>query len=293
MNLFILLTGFMLMALLSVYPRSGEWSGAIVTLYFMLQFFPTLLMEIRNLNYYKLMRNRRTTRKAELQPRRFFDFVSPKIIALAALVYFAFILFVYYINQFEFPWFGGYWNIAGITAGNIFFAAIIFWNMYGKKTDPFQAHEDRLRQIELIVKQMVFISIVMTIYVTIVVSLSALDLRSLQPAVRSLYFQLIAVISLWSLRIDNINFTVYKEDSSQESNEKMNSMVNEEETDNEKNSHRKKRVGLALGLSFGVVLALILAPNVFGLVLGASTGMILGIVIGSLIDSRKGASPII
>ena len=136
----------------------------------------------------------------------------PTIIGIAIFVYFAFIGFILYVRQFEFPWFGGYWNIVIVTAGNFFFAGIIFWHLYGKKRDPYQAYEDRIRQMAVIVKQVVFISIAMTMYVVIIVLLASLDLRNLQPTVLSLYLQLVAVIGFQTLRIDTINFEVYKED---------------------------------------------------------------------------------
>jgi hypothetical protein len=213
-NLFILLAGLLLMPVLFGYSRSGEWDETIVTTYFMVQFSPMILMEIGALKYYKLMRktDSRTTRKADLHPRRLFDFISPTLIGLAIFVYFAFIGFILYVRQFEFPWFGGYWNIVIVTAGNIFFAGIIFWHLYGKKMDPYQAYEDRIRQIALTVKKVVFISIAVTLYLVIIVLLASLDLRSLQPTVLSLYLQLVAVIGFRTLQIDTINFEVYKED---------------------------------------------------------------------------------
>lgn len=213
-NLFILLAGLLLMLGLLGYSRSGEWGETIVTTYFMAQVFPMILIEIGAFKYYKLMRktDSRTTRKADLHPRRLFDFISPPMIGLAIFIYFAFIGFILYLRQFEFPWFGGYWNIVIVTAGNIFFAGIIIWHLYGKKIDPYQAYEDRIRQMALIVEKVVFISIAMTLYVVIIVLLASLDLRNLQPTVLSLYFQLVAVIGFRTIRIDTINFEVYKED---------------------------------------------------------------------------------
>ena len=209
LNVAVLLVGLSLLAVFFGDSRSGQWDmGNFVFPYFMIQFFPVMLLEIRSFKYYRLMRkaDSRTTRKAELQPRRLFDFISPTMIGLAVLVYFAFIALILYIRQFDFPWFGGYWNIVGVTAANIFFAAIVAWNMYGKKRDPYQAYEDRKRQIELVVQQMVFMSIAATTFMALEVILASLDLRDLQPTVMSLYFQLIAVICLRTLRIDNIKF---------------------------------------------------------------------------------------
>ena len=216
MNHIILLAGMILIAMLLAISRSGEWDHVIAQWYFLVQFFPVMLLDLSSLKEFKLMRNAnsRTTRKAELHPRRLFDFISPAIIGLAIFVYIAFILLVLYIRQFEFQWFGRYWNIVIVTAFNLFFAGIIFWYMYGKKLNPHQAYEDRIRHIEIIVKLLVFLSIAATMFIALSVVLAALDLRHLQPIAQSLYFQLMAVISLQGYyRSDYTkDFEVYKED---------------------------------------------------------------------------------
>ncbi len=120
-------------------------------------------------------------------------------------------LFVLYIRQFEFPWFGGYWNIVATTAINLLFAGIVIWKMYGKKLDPHQAYEDRIRHIEVTVKTMLLISIVATLFIAISIVLASLDLRNFEPIAISLYLQLITVLGLRNYRIDNIDFEVYKE----------------------------------------------------------------------------------
>ncbi len=151
-NLFILLAGLLILEVLLGISRSGEWDHAIASWYFFVQLFPMMLLELSSLKEFKLMRNAhsRTTRKAELHPRRLFDFISPSIIGMAIITYVAFVLLVLYIRQFEFPWFGGYWNIVIVTAANLFFAGIMFWYMYGKKLNPLQAYQDRMKHIELI-----------------------------------------------------------------------------------------------------------------------------------------------
>jgi uncharacterized membrane protein len=155
-----------------------------------------------------------TTRKADLRPRRLFDFVSPTAIGLALLVYVAFVVLIFYLRQFDFPWFGGYANIVGITAMNLGFAAIAFrYLLYGKRNDPYQTSGDRLRVIELSLKLLVSVSIIATLFVTLAISLRALDLPSLFPVAQSLFLQLITVIVFRAFRIDNVDFEVYKEDS--------------------------------------------------------------------------------
>ena len=157
-----------------------------------------MLLELSSLKEFKLMRNAhsRTTRKAELHPRRLFDFISPTIIGMAIITYVAFVLLVLYIRQFEFPWFGGYWNIVTVTAANLFFAGVGSWYMYGQKLNLHQAYQDRMKHIELMVKILVFTSIAATMFIALSVVLAALDLRHLQSIAQCLYLQLLAVICL-------------------------------------------------------------------------------------------------
>ncbi|NKB69333.1 MAG: hypothetical protein GKR89_19860 [Candidatus Latescibacteria bacterium] len=285
MNVGILLAGVALLVGLVFFPRSGAWDGAIVNAYFMLQFFPVLLMEMWYLRYYRRMRkaDARTTRKAELHPRRLFDFISPTLIGLVLLVYFAFVGLILYIRQFDFPWFGGYWNIVGVTAANLLFAGIVCWNLYGVKRDPYQSYEDRKRHLSLIAKQMVFMSIAMTLFIAIIVVFASLDMRPLQAGVTSIYLQLMAVIGFRTLRIDSLDFDVYKGDP----NHTESTGPNEQETEQGQipPGNTAMSTGLSLGLVFGAGVGL-----VFGeLAIGAGLGMILGIIIGSRLDRQQKA----
>ena len=221
MNSLILLVGLLILAGLAAYPASVKWGdrsdfysySSIAFLYFFLQFIPTLFLDISSLKCFKLMRYANSSRKAELKPRRLFDFVSPGVLGMAVAIYLAFWIFIIYVRTFEFDWFGGFGNILGATVMNAFFALAVFWQIYGKKRDPHQAGEDRKRQISILIHICVFVSIAATVFVAISVTLSALDLRNFQPVAQSMYFQIIAAICLQAYRMDSItNFEVYKED---------------------------------------------------------------------------------
>lgn len=214
-NLFILIAGFVILALLVAIPHDVDVHNAIAMGYFFAQMFPVVLLDLGSLKDFKLMRNdnTRTTRKAALQPRRFFDFISPALFGIAAITYIGFVLLVVYIEQFGFPWFGGYLNIVIVTAMNVFFLGIMLWHMYGKKLNPYQAYEDRVRQIRTIGKVLTFTSIAATLFGALSISLSAFDIRHLLPIFLSMYFQLLAVIGLQVYRIDHTNFEVYRKDS--------------------------------------------------------------------------------
>ncbi len=217
MNLPILLIG-MLLVLVGVFSPSEEmlrWdSQSVLMFYFLLQVCPLMLVERSGFKYFRLMRkaNSRTTRKAELHPRRLFDFVSPTLVSMAIFSYIVVILLVLYVIRHPFPGFAGPINIVMITAVNILFAGIVVKNLYGKRGDPHQAHADRLKGIAIAEKMMVVTSIVVNLFLAIVFVLPALNLRDLGDLFQMLFFQLCVVIGSRTLRIDNIDFEVYKDD---------------------------------------------------------------------------------
>ncbi len=217
MNLFALLAGFalVLVGLFRPTEKMLNWdSDSVLLIYLLLQYSPLIIASTAGFTYFSLMRkaDSRTTRKAELRPRSLFDFVSPAVFGLAIFVYVAFVVLILYVRQFEFPWFGGYMNIVGITVANLLFAGIIVHNLYGKKKDPYQSYEDRARQTGIIIRALVWTSILATGFVALSIGLAAFDLRHLQPISFSLYVQLLAAITFRATRIDDVNFEVYRED---------------------------------------------------------------------------------
>ncbi len=215
LNLFALLVGLGLVAM--GISASGDqmlpWdTGNVLTMYFFVQFLPLIVATRAGFTYFNPKRaaDSRSTRTADLRRRRLFDYVSPAFVGIALFVYSAFVLFIIYIEQFGFPWFGGYLNIVGITAIHGFFGGMIVRLMYGKRKDPYQASEDRERQIELGVKSMIFVGIAATLFVMLEIGLHALDLQNHSGTIMSLYFQLIALVSFREFRIEDTDFEVYR-----------------------------------------------------------------------------------
>jgi len=183
--------------------------------FFLLQIVPMLWIEHTLRAELKLMRelDTRSTRSADLSPRRLFDVMSPALFWSIVVVYLGFWVFVIWFRQFDYPWFGGYLNNLIITAMNLFFASILGWHMYGKKLNPHQATEDRIRHTRRIALLLGLVSIAATLYAVMTILLSAAEYREFQPFARSLYFQVIAFMSFQVYRIDNSNFDVYREDA--------------------------------------------------------------------------------
>ncbi len=214
LNLSILLAGLVLLAVLLGYSRSGEWDHAIAMWFYIVQLVPLMLLDLAAVKEFKLMRSASSgsARTAVLRPRNLFNFVSPAFFGAAVFTYFSFILLVLYFVQNPFDGFGGILNIAIVSAMNLVIAAIIFRKIYGKKLDPHQSHDDRMRKIGRLAKILIFISIAATLFGAINLVVAALDSRSLQPVLHSVYYQLLAVACCMTYyRIGDTNFDVYKE----------------------------------------------------------------------------------
>ena len=187
-----------------------DWdSQSVLVFYFMLQSSPWIVILVNpGFTFFNLARKPDTdrTRVAVLERRRLLDFVSSRLLYLAAATYIAFVLFV--IAKPEL-WGAGYWNILFVSFLNVFFAGVIAFHLYGRKTDPHQSHEDRLRQIHVGVNLAVLGSIGGTLILVINVGLQNYA-GGLQDMAISLYLQLVVYSTLWLFRIDDVNFEVYK-----------------------------------------------------------------------------------
>jgi len=215
---FILLLGLLLSVLLLTTVPSTSWDD-MVAFYFMLQLVPIFYLEISAYKTFKLMRrnNSLSTRVADLQPRHLFNFVSPKLVGIAVFMYICFMLFILFMSQNDL-YVGNAANIKmiSVTVSNLLFIAIIYSNLNGKKLNPHQAHQDRMSQMELVITQMVLISIASTGFLAFDTMADFLTITELMPFFQSVFLQLVAVISLWgfsSSRMKNIDFEVYKKDS--------------------------------------------------------------------------------
>ncbi|MBT5073183.1 MAG: hypothetical protein HOJ34_08315 [Kordiimonadaceae bacterium] len=194
-----------------------EIKDSMVTLFAMLQFFPFMLLEIAELNHYKLMReeNKAPKRSADLKRRNYFDYISPLKFSLAVIMFGIYITFNLYRNDFNLS-FGsdGLITLVTIIGVHIYFAITVIWIMYGKKLDPHQEHKDRDRHIGGVVSTTYLVSIAVSTFLLIYGLLQHYSLDPWEPVALSIYFQLCAYIGLGTMlrtnTVENINFEVYK-----------------------------------------------------------------------------------
>ncbi len=218
LNILALLVGLGLVFVGLAWPQEemlGWDTTSVLALYMALQFAPLLV--VATSGGFVFFNSRRTpdersTRRADLRRRRVLDFVSPWAIGLAIAVYLGFVAFVIYVERFDYSWFGGYWNIVGVTGLNLVFAVVVRRQLVGKRPDPYQAEADRLRETEFTLKTMLFVSIAGTLFIALSIGMHALERGSWTPLATSLYVQLVGYASYRAFRIEGVDFEVYREE---------------------------------------------------------------------------------
>lgn len=183
----------------------------------MLIYTATKHQQLMKISYNKT--NKGISRKAELRPRRLFDFVSQRLVVVAAFLYCAYIIINLLIHDFAlFSKDEVIISIVGITFLQVYFLAIVYWKMHGKKQNPYLDDADRINEIKTVVRIAVYTSIAASVFLIIS---SVMDefkyLDAFDPLVLSVYFQLMVILSIGteikSVHIKDMNFDVYKQNS--------------------------------------------------------------------------------
>ena len=121
--------------------------------------------------------------------------------------------FITYLNQFNHPWFSGYLNVVIISGCHLFFGFIIYQAMYGKVKNPYMSYEDRKINIKITIHQLLSIGIAAIVYAMLQILLTVFGLEAFKAISISLYFHILIILSMQWVRLDFINFNVYKDKS--------------------------------------------------------------------------------
>jgi len=153
-NTVVAVLGLLLLGWFISYMQRSNWDagavGGMLTAYFLLQCFPIILIAWFKTKFNKVHRRLlpEAKRKALLQRRGLFDFVSPFTVFLVIVAYFQFVAFMFYVARHPFPGFGGpFSNIGILSLLYILLGAVVMYFLYGRKRDPLQTHADRMRMI--------------------------------------------------------------------------------------------------------------------------------------------------
>lgn len=193
---------------------SKAWPG----LYGIIQFIPLVLLGFKEVSQFKLMRmaNQTTVRKADLRRRTLFDAVSPTLLVSTFALFLAVGLLELYTNGFALEW-KSFERSAWLVICNLFMASIGAGKLYGRKQDPHQATADRDREVKISLHSLFYVSMALSIFYMILALNELFGLDYLDATLVSAYMQVIMFLSIGHvlrfLRIEEINFDVYKKDT--------------------------------------------------------------------------------
>lgn len=196
--------GLLVLGWLFDYMQRPDWDDgpveALVCVYFLVQVLPFGLIGWLAVKFLKrrsaLLESKR---KAVLERRGLFDFISPFTVGLAALCYFLFVAFVIYLQRHPLLGFAGLVNIGGITLIYALQAALVYAVLYGKKANPFETREGRGRTIGLIVRSSVYSCIACVTFVSLNLTLMLLDWQRWEPFALSVFFVITALLSVMGM----------------------------------------------------------------------------------------------
>ncbi|MBL4870895.1 MAG: hypothetical protein JKX72_08075 [Robiginitomaculum sp.] len=191
-----------------------------VVFYFLLQMIPHIMAEISTHKWYKRMRSadRTSTRKAELRPRKLFDFITPFSLVFAVLAFIIWMVYYLYNKGFSAAWdWQSYVTVFGMAGINFILIALGHRYLRGSKLDPYQSRDDHYKFTGITLRIFVFSSILMSLQLIMFDTINQNGWDMFEPAAMSLYFQLVVFFGigelLRSFKIENIDFSVYKNDA--------------------------------------------------------------------------------
>ncbi len=203
LNMGLAVLGLLLLVWLFNYMRRPDWDDGpvevLITVYFLAaQMVPLgflVWLGVRFDKEHKRALPPEAKRKALLQRRGLFDFISPFAVVLAVLSYFLFAAFVIYIQQRPFPGFAGLINIGIVTLLYALSALVVYRMLYGRRRNPLETHAGRLHAISVTVKSSVYTCIAVVVYLSLNFSLGLLDLQRWEPFALSIFFVICALLS--------------------------------------------------------------------------------------------------
>jgi hypothetical protein len=186
-------------------PKWDEGAvGGMVAAYCLLQYSPIILIAWFTTRFNKVHRRLlpEAKRKAILQRRGLFDFVSPFTVFLVILAYFQFVAFMFYVARHPFPGFGGpFANIGIVSLGYILLGAFAMYLIYGRKRDRLQTHADRMRMIRGVVNFYAWMCILTSIFVSLTVARQLLHLETWGPFAGTVFFLILTLFILRTVRL--------------------------------------------------------------------------------------------
>jgi hypothetical protein len=201
-NAVIAILGLLLVGWLFTYMRAPGWDERPAILlpaaYSMLQYLPLFFVawlgfRLNKVHRHSLLDGKRT---ATLQRRGLFDFISPVMVFLAAASYFLVVGVVIYVQPEPHP---GFALIGVLTLTYALQSFVVYRKLYGKKSNPFETHADRLHAIGLTVRVSVYGLILCAVFFAFVFAVDFLDLKKWVPLAETVCLLTSTLFCLMSL----------------------------------------------------------------------------------------------
>jgi len=207
-NIVIAVLGLLLLGWMFTRIQQPDWAGEVTvpaTLYLFLQMSLLALIALYAIvRYHKVLTQRpqESKRKAILQRRGLFDFVSPPVVYFAVLSYFLFVVYGIWLDLYVYD------NtslskhclkaIVSVTLVYALNAFMIYKYLYGKK-NPLMNHEGRVHTIAVTVKVGVYSSIAIAWFLSVFGTLGQPGLREWRPFALIVFFVVTMLLTLMSV----------------------------------------------------------------------------------------------
>jgi hypothetical protein len=203
-NTIIAVLGLLLLGWMFNYMRRPDWDHDPVILlsgaYFIIQNLPLLFVTWLGFRWSRAHKHSllEGKRKATLERRGLFDFISPFAVILAITGYVFFVAFVLYMQQEPFP---GYGLIGALTLVYVAQSLVVYRALYGKKGNPFETHAGRVHKIGVTVRVCVYGCIVCVVFFAFVFTVDQLDMKRWVPLAQSVCLLISTLLCLMGLTL--------------------------------------------------------------------------------------------
>lgn len=201
------LIGVLLLAAMIRYMQRPDWSDGplevAIPLYFFIQVIPAVLAAVTAGRFHQVLKQSLPPgkRKALLEPRGLFDFVSRTAVALAVVAYVLHLALLAYVARHPFPGFAGLTaNAALLTLLYAAMGLAIYITIRKLGGSPLQGREERERSAGLAVKVCVYAAIISVANMSMNMGLILLDEQRWEPAAGCIGLIALGLLSRMAMR---------------------------------------------------------------------------------------------
>jgi hypothetical protein len=206
-NWAIALVGLVVLGWFFNYTQRPDWDDGpvetLVSMYFALQSLPIVFVAVAQVRFrWKVLSQTapEPKRKATLQRRGLFDFVSPLAVLAAAVAYVLYAVYLVYIAQHPFPGFAGIGvNLGIVTLMYALQGFIVYRTLYGKKINGLETNAAAMRAMGTSVRVCVCVCTAAIVNMSINFTLVLQDMQRWEPVAASAFMVFCILLCMFVL----------------------------------------------------------------------------------------------